>query len=117
MLVGTAAAAVDFIVVSVLVPCGAHPLVANVPAFAVAFGVSYTGHSRWTFPMGWARPGAIHRFFAVAASGFAINELLYALLLRFTGLSYRESLAVVLIAVAGATFLASKYWAFAHDRI
>lgn len=115
-LVGTAAALVHFLVVSLLVPVGLHPLVANVAAFAVAFGVSFAGHARWTFPAsGRARPRALHRFFAVAVSSFAANELLYALLLQFTVLGYRQSLLVVLLLVASLTFVASKYWAFADE--
>jgi putative flippase GtrA len=112
--VGASAAVVHFLLVSLLVPLGAHPLAANVLAFSVAFSVSFSGHQRWTFPAaGHARPQALHRFFAVALTGFIVNELLYAVLLRFTSLGYREALVMVLLFVAGATFVASKYWAFA----
>lgn len=111
-LVGAAAALVHFLVVSLLVPLGVHPLVANVGAFPVAFGVSFFGHRRWSFPARHARPSALPRFFAVAVSSFVANEFLYALLLWFTPLGYREALVIVLILVASATFAASKYWAF-----
>ena len=115
--VGAAAALVHFLVVSLLVPVGVHPLIANVAAFLVAFGVSYAGHSRFTFPRGSReRPRALHRFFAVAASSFVMNELLYALLLQLTRLGYREALLIVLIVVASSTFIASKYWAFAYEH-
>jgi putative flippase GtrA len=114
--VGATAALVHLLVVSVLVPFGMHPLVANIVAFSVAFGVSFAGHSRWTFPAkGRERPRALHRFFTVALSSFVMNELLYALLLRFTRLGYREALVIVLVIVASSTFIASKYWAFAHE--
>lgn len=117
VVVGTVAAGVHFLVVSLLVPLGLHPLIANVAAFATAFGVSFAGHGRWTFPAkGRERPRALHRFFAVAVSSFVANELLYAVLLRFTALGYRLALVIVLIVVAGSTFVASKYWAFADGR-
>jgi putative flippase GtrA len=116
-MVGAAAACVHFTVVSLLVPLGAHPLVANVAGFLIAFGVSFSGHRRWTFPgTGRARPKALHRFFIVAVAGFAMNESLYAVLLRFTELGYRLALVIVLLVVAVSTFVTSKYWAFADER-
>ena len=116
-IVGTAAAVVHFIVVSLLVPLGIHPLIANIVGFAVAFGVSFAGHRRWTFAAGGRElPRALNRFFAVAVCGFAANELLYALVLRFTRLEYGSALLIVLTLVAGSTFVASKFWAFADER-
>jgi len=115
-LVGTAAFLVHFVIVSVLVPIGLHPLIANVVGFGTAFAVSFAGHSRWTFPAGdRERPRALARFFAVASAGFVTNELLYAVLLRWTGLGYRVALVIVLVVVAISTFVASKFWAFADD--
>jgi putative flippase GtrA len=116
-MVGAAAACVHFTIVSLLVPLGTHPLVANVAGFLVAFAVSFSGHRRWTFPgTGRARPKALHRFFIVAATSFALNESLYAVLLRFTELGYRPALIIVLLVVAVSTFVTSKYWAFADER-
>ena len=111
-LVGAAAALVHFFVVILLVTLGAHPLAANVVAFVAAFGISFFGHGRWSFPARRARPRALPRFLAVAVSSFTMNELLYALLLWFTPLGYRAALMIVLILVASATFVASKQWAF-----
>ena len=110
--VGAAAALVHFLVVILMVPLGAHPLAANVGAFFAAFGVSFLGHERWSFPARRARPRALPRFLAVAVSSFVMNELLYALLLVFTPLGYRAALMIVLILVASATFVASREWAF-----
>jgi putative flippase GtrA len=115
-LVGVAAAAVHFAVVAVLTPLGLPPLVANVFAFLCAFGVSFAGHSRWSFPSERRDSAvALRRFFAVAVTSFALNETLYWALLRFTPLDYRVALAFVLVAVAFATLLSSKYWAFAES--
>ena len=116
VIVGTAAALTHFLVVSLLVPLGVHPLVANIVGFGVAFTVSFAGHSRWTFPAGRARPLAMRRFFAVAVSSFGANELLYAMLLSWTSIGYRVALLFVLLAVSISTFLISKFWAFADVR-
>ncbi len=117
VLVGCAAFAVHFTVVATLAPLGMPPLAANVVAFLVAFGVSYVGHSRLTFPSERrATSAALPRFLGVAVGGFALNETLYWALLRYTTLDYRLALLLVLGAVAVVTLVWSKYWAFADAR-
>lgn len=112
--VGVSAMATHFVAVAALVPAGLPPLVANVPAFLIAFQVSYWGHRRLTFQAGHvAHRQALPRFFAVSSLGFAVNEGLYALLLEFTPLDYRAALFIVLVAVAVMTFVLGKFWAFA----
>ena len=113
--VGGAAFLVHFAVVAVTVPLGVVPLLANVFGFLAAFAVSFVGHARWSFPAE-GRPvaAALKRFAAVAVSGFVLNEIGYAGLLRVTSLDYRVALFIVLCAVAGLTWLAGRYWAFAH---
>jgi putative flippase GtrA len=113
--VGASAFVVHFGVVASIVPLGVPPLVANVVGFVVAFTVSFIGHGRWSFPAEGRPVGpALRRFAVVAISGFALNEGLYAVLLRFTRLDYRFALLLVLIGVAGLTWLANRHWAFAH---
>jgi putative flippase GtrA len=112
--VGCAAAAVHWLVVVALVGTwGWRPLVANVPGWLVAFSVSFAGHHRLTF-RGHGAPvvSSAWRFFVVSAGGFAINEAAYALLLGWSGQRYDLALAVVLIGVAGVTYLLSRHWAF-----
>lgn len=113
--VGITAFLVHFTVVAVTVPLGVAPLVANVLGFLAAFAVSFVGHRRWSFPAE-GRPvaPALRRFAVVAVSGFALNESAYAVLLRSTQLDYRVALFIVLVAVAGLTWLAGRYWAFTH---
>lgn len=114
VLVGTGAAAVHWGVVVMLVThAGWRPLLANVLGWLIAFVVSFSGHYRWTFrDHGVPLWRSAMRFFAVSASGFAINEAAYALLLHWSGLRYDLVLALVLIAVAGGTYLLSRHWAF-----
>lgn len=113
--VGGVAAVVHLAVVTLLVEHAAlAPLCANVAGWAVAFGVSFSGHRALSFrtqnaPLG--RSAA--RFLAVSASGFVVNETAYAGLLTWGGLGYRIALALVLVGVAGFTWWAGRYWAFA----
>lgn len=117
VLVGTAAAAVHWGVVVLLVEhAGWRPLLANVLGWLIAFSVSFSGHYRWTFGNhGAPLLRSAGRFFAVSACGFAINEVAYALLLRWSALRYDLVLAVVLIAVAGGTYVVSRHWAFRRN--
>ena len=99
-----------------LVPLGLPPLVANIIGFLLAFQVSHAGHQRLTFVAADA-PAARSRkrFFVVALTSFAVNELMYAALLHFTDLDYRVALAIVLFAVAALTFFSARTWAFASQ--
>lgn len=115
-LVGGAAAATHLAVVALLVQAGAlPPLAANVLAFLLAFVVSYNGHALLTFSdtkaRGWAVLG---KYFAVACLSFVVNELLYWWLLNSLHWNYLISLFLVLVVVAVATFVLSKFWAFSN---
>jgi putative flippase GtrA len=114
VVVGTAAAAVHFSVVVLLVSAfGWQPLVANVAGWLLAFVVSFAGHRLLTFRSRAAPPlRAMGRFFAVSAIGFGANELAYAAMLRLSALRYDVLLAIVLLLVAVMTYLLSSRWAF-----
>lgn len=99
----------------ILVPLGLTPLVANVLAFLIAFQVSHAGHRRLTFQSSSA--SAAHsrsRFFGVALGSFALNELMYWALLRYTNLDYRLALCIVLVLVSAMTFFLARNWAFSE---
>jgi len=115
--VGSIAFGVHFGVVVMLVTKNLAPLLANVVGFLCAFGVSFVGHNQYTFPEsgGRDRMRALHRFLRVAVLGFIVNETLFWVFLRATGLPYQLILLAVLTTVAAMTLLLSKYWAFADD--
>lgn len=112
--VGCAAAATHWLV-AVLCVSQLHmaPLLANVVGWLVAFVVSFSGHYLLTFRQQ-AAPllGALVRFFAVSALGFALNEASYAWLLANTGMRYDILLAAILIGIAVMTFILGRLWAF-----
>ena len=112
--VGGCAAATHLMVVALLVHfLHLAPLAANVLAFLVAFVVSYQGHAWFTFSRTGARGWrVVGRFFAVASLSFVGNELLYAAALHWLAWHYLASLAAVLVLMAVATFVLSKFWAF-----
>ena len=113
--VATTATAINLVVVSVAVPLGMSPLVANAVGFVVSFAWSFFGHARWTFPSaGRDAAVALPRFAAVSMLGFALNEVAYAGVLEWTNVDYRLSLFLVILALGAAKLLASKHWAFAR---
>lgn len=116
--IGVSAMAVHYLAVTLLlVPAGLSPLIANVIGFLIAFQVSYHGHRRQTFQARHVpHRQALPRFFAVACLSFAVNEVMYAGLLNFTGLDYRVALLIVLFTVAALTFVLGKLWAFSAGQ-
>jgi putative flippase GtrA len=117
--VGSTAALTHLAVVASVVELfGLQPLAANVAGFCAGFFVSFSGHARWTFPIAPGRRAAARvRFFAVACTGFVLNQTAYAAALHLFGERYYlPVLAAVLLAVAAATFLLSKLWAFAQPE-
>lgn len=121
-IVGCAAAITHLSVVAFLVE-GLHwrILMANVAGFCVAFLVSFSGHSHWTFPQAAGRrTTARKRFFLVALTGFIANQSAYASGLDAMGEKgdawYLPILVAVIVGVAGFTFVLSKLWAFAQSE-
>ena len=117
VIVGTSAAAVHFCCVLFQVEIlHWQPLLANVLAFLVAFIVSYSGHRFWTFAdITLDHAQSLPRFFLIASTSFALNEVMYYCLLKYTPLPYWLSLGIVLLLVAVLTFVSGRLWAFARQ--
>lgn len=113
---GCAAAVVHLAVVVTLVSqAGMTPLASNVCGWLLALGLSFAGHHGLSFRRhGSPMRRAAARFFIISAAGFLLNEAAYAVLLRWSALRYDLGLALVLVAVAGATYWLSRHWAFAR---
>lgn len=112
--VGCAAASLHWLLVVAFVESlGWPPLGANALAWLLAFGLSFSGHHLLSFRGHGVPAGrSAQRFFAVSAAGFVVNQLSYAVLLRWGGLGYRAALLAVLLGVALATWWLSRHWAF-----
>ena len=93
---------------------GLAPLPAGVVGYAAAVGVSYFGNSLLTF-----RRPAIHgpqfaRFAAISLVGLAINLGLVFAGAHLLGWPLWKALIPVVLIVPAATFVMSKFWAFAE---
>lgn len=111
---GSLAALVHLLLVVALVERAAlSPLRANAAGFGVAFLVSYGGQRYFTFADGDSpHRQALPRYLVVAASGWLLNQSLFALLLACTPLPYPLALGLVLALVAAVTFLLARHWVF-----
>ena len=115
VVVGSVAAGVHLSVLYLVVNLiGITPIVGNTIAFSIAFLVSYTGQSLWTFNhKQHDHKSAAWRFLLIQLlCSFALNQGLFALLLTVTPLNYMVASFIVLITVPIATYTLSKYWAF-----
>jgi putative flippase GtrA len=100
-------------VYAVLVWLGLHYLVASSLAFAVGVVNSYALNRRWTFRSRDRRAPEALRFVAVQAVGLGVDVGLLYLLVDRVGIQHFIAQALVFPAASAATFLLSRYWAFA----
>ena len=108
-----ALAALTHALVFGLVQPHAWPELANAAGFGVAFVVSFVGH-RWLSFRG-ASTGvgqSLLRFAVTAVAGFAVNEIVFSLLLRGAGWPSWLALFAAMGVAAGQTFVLGRFWAF-----
>jgi len=120
--VGLAASLAHFLAAVLLVEqVSVQPWIANIIAFAVAFPVSYFGHSFLTFSArAYGRADAVtgksfRRFLTLAGAGFLLNQASVVLFVEQLGYPPRTVFGVTIACVAGILYLAGKFWAF-RDR-
>lgn len=87
---------------------------ANVAAFGVAFGVSYTGHRWLSFAHLNQRSVAasLWRFWLAALMGLAVNEAVFVALVRGVGAPLVAGWFVASGVVAVLSYGLSRYWVF-----
>jgi putative flippase GtrA len=112
-LVGAAATIVHVSVAwTLIVNVDTPVLLANLIAFALAFGVSFVGNYVWTFRV----PGRPHRAFArfvvIALSAFAANNVLLVSMLSLNCCKQSTAAVGAAAVVPAVTFLGSRLWGF-----
>lgn len=108
-----AAAALTHMGVFVITRRYLWPEVANALGFVIAFFVSFAGHRFLSFKDASTTVGtSLCRFAITALAGFASNEIVFVLLLRWLKLPSLMALFAALVFAAGQTFVLSRFWAF-----
>jgi putative flippase GtrA len=112
LVVGTSAALTHMAVFALVSPL-MWPELANAAGFAVAFFVSFAGHRWLSFHD--ADTGlwqSLRRFAVTALAGFAANECMFVILLRWLDVPAWLALFVALVFASAQTFVLSRFWAF-----
>jgi putative flippase GtrA len=114
MLVGVTATAINYVAALAAQRLGLTPLPSGVAGYVASVGVSYFGNSLLTF-----RRPAIHgpqfaRFAAISLVGLGINLGLVFCGAHVMGWPLWQALIPVVLIVPAATFVMSKFWAFAE---
>jgi putative flippase GtrA len=107
------AAALTHMAVFALAQHQMWPELANAVGFCVAFLVSFAGHRLLSFKdAATSVTTSLRRFAVTAVAGFASNEVVFVLLLRWLNWPALLALFAALVFAAGQTFLLSRFWAF-----
>lgn len=110
---GSLATVVNFLVVLLCVEIfGMDPVLSTVPAFLVAFFVSYAMNYFWTFQTKQSHWRALAKYFPVAAASMGGNALIMYICVRVLHYPYLAGLVVSLMIVPILTFLLSKKLVF-----
>lgn len=116
LLVGSSAALTHMGVFALVAPY-LLPELANAAGFGVAFVVSFAGHRFLSFQdAGTPLWQSLKRFGVTALAGFAANELMFVVLLRFFDLPNFLALFIALVFASAQTFVLSRFWAFRRKR-
>ncbi len=111
--VGVAATATHFLIMSCAVEClGIDPVVATVPAFVVAFVVSYACNRRWTFGATAPHTRFVSRYLALALAGMGLNALIMHLSVHRMQWSYVIGFALGVLIVPAFSFAGARYFVF-----
>ena len=88
------------------------PLKANLIAFLTAFFFSFFGHHYWTFEGGEAMRHRMLRFFVIAFTAFALNNVLLVFLISTEALEKTAAVMLAVLVIPFVSFVLSRVWAF-----
>jgi putative flippase GtrA len=94
-------------------------LVAETPASAFGFVVgalvNYTLNRRYTFRSSIPHSSGLSRFLIVAATGAALNTLIFYFALTHAGMHYLVAQVIATSLVLIWNFAGNRFWTFAHS--
>jgi len=107
-IVGLSATCVNSGVFVVLVHLGLSGVFSTILAYAVAFLISYFGHSSWTFES----KGKLHRFLAASLLGLAMNTAISYVLVDAMASPAWIAAMLMMSLTPVLTYLVMKLWVF-----
>lgn len=112
-LVGITSTAAHILIVWLLLfDTQVEPLVGNLCAFLIAFGISFSGNYIWTFRIQGHLGQAISRFLLISVSAFVLNTLALAGILHANFVSPSVAAIFAAMVIPAFTFIASRLWCF-----
>ncbi len=96
---------------------GFTPLLSNLWAWLLAFGLSFFGHFHWTFAHDASNRtarDALPRFLLVSLFGLGLNSCIVILVVNLADWPYGFAAALMATVVPATLFVISKWWAFAR---
>lgn len=116
-LVGLGATAVHSAILLILVEIlGIGPVLASIPAFLIALGISFLINHHWTFVAKGAYARYFSRYAAVSISGLILNIAIMYGTVSVLHQSYVVGLGVVIISVPALSFLLQRCWTFSDNN-
>lgn len=91
---------------------GLAPLLANLLAFILQFGLSYQLHRAFSFKVDVNLRASMSRYVVVSLSAFALNTAWVWLFTDPLGLAAWTPIVPMIVVTPCVTFLASRHWAF-----
>lgn len=112
-LVGVVATSIHIGVVWILISqFMVAPFLANLIAFLTAFVFSFTGQYIWTFRSDRHWLSALARFFFIASSAFAVNNIVLISLLRSELMNSSLAAVLAVFVIPLFTYFSGRFWAF-----
>ena len=100
------------VVVTLMLAVPSFPIAINTIAFLLAFIVSGTSHSFYTFRLKTGHRQAIARWFVVSLAGLVIGNAVIWFMIAILQQSQWLALAIAIIIPMIVSFIASQFWAF-----
>jgi putative flippase GtrA len=91
---------------------GAAPVAGSILGYAAATGVSFYGHSLFSFQVRLDHGTALRRFLLLAVASFVLSTGLMWLIADNMGLSHRIAVAVIVIVIPINNYISSRFWVF-----
>lgn len=95
---------------------GWHVMLANVVAYCIAVGVSFFGHSVFTFKAAMTRHRLV-RFVVVSLTALLLTQLLLLGLTKIAWSGYRINMLAVVCVVPIYSYVVSKLWVYKKSII
>jgi putative flippase GtrA len=91
---------------------GCSAVAGSVLGFTASVGISFYGHTLYSFKVNIDHGRALHRFVILAIASFALSTGLMWLLADVMAMPHRMSIAAIVVVIPLTNYLFSRFWVF-----